>query len=128
MLQLHVCLIYFFGGMMKSLGAEWWNGNSIWRALTSPPYNIVSPQVLIAWKYLLPLLGISVCLLETGYPVFIWLKRTRLFWLSAICGMHLAIGCTMGLYLFSAVMITLNLAAFGPGFSFARDGRHFAKL
>jgi hypothetical protein len=28
--------------------------------------------------------------------------------------MHIAIGLTMGLYLFSLIMIILNLAAFGP--------------
>ena len=44
-LQIHVCIIYFFGGIMKSIGAEWWNGNSVWRALTSPPYNVMSPEV-----------------------------------------------------------------------------------
>lgn len=117
-LQLHVCIIYFFGGIMKSIGTEWWNGNSVWRALTSPPYNVVAPQVLIVWKNLLPILGITVCLLETTYPFLIWLRRTRLVFLGAICTMHLVIGSTMGLYLFSLIMITLNLAAFGPGFSF----------
>ena len=119
-LQIHVCIIYFFGGIMKSIGAEWWNGNSVWRALTSPPYNVMSPEVLITWKFFLPVLGVTVCLLETSYPVLIWLRQTRLFSLGAICGMHLAIGCTMGLYLFSSIMIVLNLAAFGPGFSFSR--------
>ena len=117
-LQVHVCIIYFFGGFTKCMGAEWWNGNSIWRALTSPPYNVVSPEVLVMWKHFLPLIGISICLIETGYPFFVWLKRTRLVWFLCVCGMHIAIGCTMGLYLFSLIMIILNLAAFGPGFSF----------
>jgi hypothetical protein len=118
-LQVHVCIIYFFGGFTKCMGAEWWNGNSIWRALTSPPYNVVSPEVLVMWKHFLPLIGISICIIETGYPFFVWLKRTRLIWFLCVCGMHVAIGCTMGLYLFSLIMIILNLAAFGPGFSFA---------
>jgi hypothetical protein len=29
--------------------------------------------------------------------------------------MHVAIGLTMGMYLFALIMIVLNLAAFGPG-------------
>ena len=36
-LQFHLCAIYFFGGITKCLGAGWWNGNSMWRALTRPP-------------------------------------------------------------------------------------------
>ncbi len=113
-LQLHVCIIYFFGGITKFMGVEWWDGNSIWRALTSPPYNLVSPHVLVSWKYLLPLVGIFICTVETAYPLFIWLKETRLIWLTCIIGMHVVIGLTMGLYLFSLIMIILNLAAFGP--------------
>jgi len=119
-LQLHVCIIYFFGGITKAVSVDWWNGNSIWRALTSPPYDIVSPQVLLAWKYFLPLTGIVICVIETGYPFFIWWKRTRLVWLVCACGVHLAIACAMGLYLFSLIMIILNLSAFGPGLAFAR--------
>jgi hypothetical protein len=30
--------------------------------------------------------------------------------------MHVAIGLTMGMYLFALIMIVLNLAAFGPDF------------
>jgi hypothetical protein len=36
--------------------------------------------------------------------------------------MHIAIGLTMGMYLFASIMIVLNLAAFGPELSF-RLGR-----
>ena len=114
-LQVHMCLIYFFGGITKCLGSGWWNGANIWRALTRPPFNIVPPEILVRWKYFLPVLGISICLIETGYPVFIWLKKTRLIWLICVLGMHIAIGLTMGMYLFALVMIILNAAAFGPG-------------
>ena len=58
--------------------------------------------------------GVLICLLEIGYPVFIWPRRTRLIWLVSIMGMHVAIGLTMGMYLFALIMIVLNAAAFGP--------------
>jgi hypothetical protein len=80
-----------------------------------------APETLIAWKNLFPALSISVCLLETGYPIFIWLGKTRTFYLVAIITMHLAIGLAMGLYLFALVMITLNFAASGPDFGFSRE-------
>ena len=114
-LQLHVCVIYFFGGITKCLGAGWWNGDSIWRALTRPPFDLIGSQTLIHWKPLLVALGITVCLLETAFPVLIWPKSTRALCLVAIIGMHIGIGATMGLYLFSLIMIVLDLAAFGPG-------------
>jgi len=112
-LQLHMCIVYFTGGLAKCLGSGWWDGSNLWRALTRPPFNIISPDILIRFKYVLPVVGISICLLEVGYVIFIWMKKTRLVWLVGILGMHIAIGLTMGMYLFALVMIVLNLAAFG---------------
>jgi hypothetical protein len=110
---MHLCLVYFFGGLGKTLGSGWWDGSNLWRALTRPPFDIISPDILIRFKYLLPILGISICLIELGYVFFIWMKKTRFVWLVCILGMHIAIGLTMGMYLFGLVMIVLNLAAFG---------------
>jgi hypothetical protein len=81
--------------------------------LIRPPFTVVPPDILIRFKYALPLLGILICLLEVSYSVFIWLKRTRRIWLVCILAMHAAIGLLMGLYLFALVMIVMNLAAFG---------------
>ncbi|PYK80660.1 MAG: hypothetical protein DME37_06800, partial [Verrucomicrobia bacterium] len=112
-LQLHLCVIYFFSGLTKLLGSGWWNGESLWRALTRPPFDIVSSEVLIHGKYLFIPLGLGICLLETSYPIFIWPRRTRLIWLVGIIAMHGAIAVLMGLYLFGLIMAVLNVAAFG---------------
>jgi uncharacterized membrane protein YphA (DoxX/SURF4 family) len=113
-LQVHLCVIYFFSGLTKCLGSGWWNGSSIWRALIRPPFNIIDPEILVRGQLVFPMVGVVICLLETGYPFFIWNNKTRSTWLICICGMHLLIGLAMGMYLFSLVMIILNVAAFGP--------------
>jgi uncharacterized membrane protein YphA (DoxX/SURF4 family) len=113
-LQVHLCVIYFFSGLTKCLGSGWWNGSSIWRALIRPPFNIIDPEILVRGQLVFPIVGVVICLLETGYPFFIWNNKTRSTWLICICGMHLLIGLAMGMYLFSLVMIILNVAAFGP--------------
>jgi Vitamin K-dependent gamma-carboxylase len=115
-LQVHLCLIYFFGGVAKCLGSGWWNGSNLWRALIRPPFNLIDPAMLVRWKFIFPIAGVFICLLELSYPFFIWGRRTRKIWLISICGMHIGIGLTMGMYLFSLVMIILNLAAFGAEF------------
>jgi hypothetical protein len=112
-LQVHLCFVYFIGGLAKSLGSGWWDGSNLWRSLIRPPFNLVSPELLVQFKYVLPLVGISICLLEVSYPVFIWLKRTRWIWLGCVLVMHAAIGLMMGLYLFALIMIVMNVAAFG---------------
>ena len=112
-LQVHLCFVYFIGGMAKFLGSGWWDGSNLWRALIRSSFNLISADLLIRFKYALPLLGISIWLLELSYPVFIWPKRTRRIWLACILAMHAAIGLTMGLYLFALIMIIMNVAAFG---------------
>jgi len=115
LLQLHLSLAYFSGGLSKCLGRGWWDGSSIWRALIRPPFDVLSPELLVKWKHLFPALGIGVLIIELGYPFFIWSKRTRLVWLICVLLMHIGIGLFMGMYLFASIMIVLNLAAFGPG-------------
>ena len=112
-LQVHLCFVYFIGGLAKFLGNGWWDGSNLWRSLIRPPFNLVPPDLLVQFKFALPVLGISICLLELSYPVFIWIKKTRLVWLVCILAMHAAIGLMMGLYLFALVLIVMNLAAFG---------------
>ena len=112
-LQVQLCFVYFIGGIAKFLGNGWWDGSNLWRSLIRPSFNLVPPDLLVQFKYALPLLGISICLLEVSYPIFIWLKKTRWIWLGCILAMHAAIGLMMGLYFFALVMIVMNLAAFG---------------
>lgn len=118
-LQVHLCLIYFFGGLAKCLGSGWWDGSNLWRALIRPPFNLIAPEMLIRLKYLFSVAGIVISLLEISYPVFIWNRKTRGIWLVAICAMHVGIGLTMGMDLFAFIMIVLNIAAFGPGLGLA---------
>ena len=112
-LQFHMCIIYFFGGISKCAGHGWWNGVSLWRALTRAPFDVVPPEVLIRMAFVLPLFGILVCVMETTYAIFIWPRKTRFVWFVAVVGMHVAIGLMMGMYLFASIMIILNVAAFG---------------
>ena len=127
-LQVHLCFVYFVGGLTKCLGNGWWNGSNLWRSLTRPPFNLISPDTLVRFKYALLILGISICLIELGYPFFIWIKKTRLFWLVCILAMHAAIGLAMGMYLFALVMIVLNLAAFSVGVSKERSAESQASV
>ncbi len=115
LLQLHLCVVYFFSGLTKCLGQGWWNGSNVWRALIRPPFNVIDPEMLVKWKYLFPLAGILIWVLEFAYPFLMWNSVTRKVWLLGVCAMHVVIGVTMGMYLFSFVMIILNVAAFGPG-------------
>src|SRR5947199_3276718 len=76
-LQLHLCVIYFFGGLTKCLGAGWWNGTNIWRSLTIPPFNVLPIHWVASLGFLLLPAGIAICLLEVSYPFLIWWRPSR---------------------------------------------------
>ena len=123
LIQLHLCIMYLSCGIEKSLGAQWWNGEAIWIALQQDQFH----QVNTGWMAQVPLipklLGWGTMLFETLYPVAIFFAKTKKIWLIGIISMHAFIAIFLGLQLFGALMILLNLTVFGnhcfPGmFSF----------
>ena len=54
-LQVHLCLVYFFGGIGKCLGSGWWDGTNLWRSLTQATFQShftgrsYSIQIRFAW-------------------------------------------------------------------------------
>ncbi len=126
LLQLNVCIVYFFAGISKSFGETWWNGEAIWKSM-----NLLSANQLfrldLAWladyPFLLVLMGWGVLAIEILYPVFIWIPKTRKLWLSLTISMHVGIILVLNLYLFGVFMIIWNLSAF----YFISDNTHFKK-
>jgi Vitamin K-dependent gamma-carboxylase len=112
-LQIHLCLVYFFGGFAKTLGFHWWNGDAVWRAVSIPGFYQLDMNWLATVPLLSVVLGWFVLAVELGYPVLIWFHRTRPVLLFMVSGMHLGIGIAMGLHYFAVLMILLNFTAFG---------------
>lgn len=112
-LQIHLCIVYLNAGLAKMEGDDWINGEAIWRSVAQPSYG----QIEMLWIARFPWISFIgtylVLLLETAYPVFIWFRFSRIYWLAGIILMHAGIGLFMGLYAFSAIMTVLNVAAFG---------------
>lgn len=106
-IQIHLCMVYFFAGISKALDPEWWNGMSLWRSISSVynNYFTISPYVLLV-------VGIGTVLLETLYSVFIWIDKTRYIVLVLCMIMHITIAYMLDLYSFSAMLIIWNIAAF----------------
>lgn len=111
--QLHLCFTYFVAGFGKSLGYMWWNGESVWQAMMLPEYR----QFDLSFMADFPIIPISIAyftlFIETFYPLFIWFKKIRPFWVVAIIGLHSGIAIFQGLHLFAAIMMTLTFCLFG---------------
>ena len=52
-------------------------------------------------------------MIESGYPIAMWVPRLRTFWLLGIVALHAGIMLLLGLRLFGLIMILLSLSAFG---------------
>jgi hypothetical protein len=111
-MQIQLCIGYFWSGLEKALGTQWWTGEAIWRALMLPTFFRYSLEWLSSAPWIPLALGWGTLILEMGYPIFIWPKRTRRAWLIGIIAMHAGIGCFLGLWLFALIMIVLNVTLF----------------
>ncbi|PTX60179.1 vitamin K-dependent gamma-carboxylase-like protein [Kordia periserrulae] len=115
LLQINVCLVYFFAGISKATGITWWNGEAMWKSINLWSANNVF-NFDFTWlaenSYILIVLGWGVLAIEILYPVFIWSKKTRKFWLMGTLLMHIGIGVLLELYFFAAFMMFWNITAF----------------
>jgi hypothetical protein len=111
-LQVHMCVVYLASGIEKGTGPQWWNGEAIWRALMWPDLGQMDFSWLAHVPWLPTLAGWGTLLVEAGYAVMVWPRRTRKPWVLATVGMHVGIGLAMGLVSFASLMIVLNVAAF----------------
>lgn len=111
--QIHLCIAYLAGGIEKATGAQWWNGEAVWRSLMISH----DPQFDFSWLAQYPwvaaILGWTVLVVEIGYAALIWPRYTRRLWVAATVAMHIGIAVFMGLGVFSAIMMVLTIAAFG---------------
>lgn len=110
--QLHLCIVYFTTGLAKAKGMDWWNGKAIWESLTLPDFHVFDFTWLASHPWLAMVMGWGVLGVELGYAVFVWPRRTRLFWVALTVGLHLGIMIFMGLHIFGAIMIVFTTAAF----------------
>jgi hypothetical protein len=112
-LQLQLCISYLCSGIDKAQGPQWWNGELIWRALCMPVYYQYDMFWMANYPFLSLIGGWTTLVLEIGYCVFIWPKRTRKFWVAGIASLHLGISIFLGLGLFGVTMFWLTVAVFG---------------
>jgi hypothetical protein len=114
LIQIHMCVIYFYAGTRKLLGASWWDGSAMWLSAANYEYQSIDLTWLANW----PLLGIAlthlVILFEVFYCVLIWNRLTRPVILFLVIVMHLGIASCMGMITFGLAMIVGNLAFISP--------------
>jgi len=114
LIQLHMCVIYMFGGISKMRGESWWDGSAVWFAIANHEYQSLDITWLVRAPWLIALLSHVTVLWETFFCALVWPKRTRPIVLLMAVGVHGGIGLFLGMWTFGLVMLIANLAFISP--------------
>lgn len=116
LIQLHLCVIYFFGGIAKLKGELWRDGSAVFYSLSSYEYQPIGLDLSgwVEYPILISLLTHLTIIFEVGYCALIWPKLTRPIWLLLAVGMHLGIMFFLAMPTFGFIMIVANLAFVSP--------------
>jgi hypothetical protein len=114
MIQLHLCVIYLFGGLGKLRGWMWWDGSAMWFAAASYEYQ----SLPLTWIGSMPTLASMVThvtlFFEFTYAALVWSRWTRPCVLAMAVFVHLGIALFLGMITFGFMMIVANLAFVEP--------------
>ncbi len=110
LLQVHLCVVYFFSGIAKLFGASWWEGTALWGAAANSRYRTLDITWLARHPLLVNLLTLGTVFWEVSYPALVWPRLTRRLAIAMGIFVHLGIGAAMGMGEFGLAMIAANLA------------------
>ena len=113
LINVHMCVIYFFAGISKLQGESWWTGEAMWRALSNLEYQSID-MTWLAWH---PWLLESRC--PRVGPVGDLVLRPDLaapprpLMLAMAVVLHVGIGACLGMWTFGLIML-VGCASFLP--------------
>ena len=114
MIQLHLCVVYFFGGIGKLRGESWWDGSAMWYSVAAYEYQSLD----MTWTGHLPMLSSMATHLtlfwEVTYFAAIWSRWTRPWTMAIALMVHGGIALFLGMVTFGGMMIVANLAFVSP--------------
>lgn len=105
LIQIHMCVIYFFAGLSKMQGNSWWAGDALWGAFANLEYQTLDMTWLAAWPGVIAFLTHSTAYWEMFFPALVWPRTLRPLWLAFAVPLHLGIGVCMGMMTFGLVML-----------------------
>lgn len=104
LVQLHMCIVYFFAGLGKLQGDTWWHGDALWGAAANLEYQTVDLTWLADYPLLTAFLTQATAYWELFFCVLVWPRLLRPITLFVALPLHLSIGICMGLMTFGLVM------------------------
>jgi len=113
LINVHMCVIYFFAGISKLQGEAWWTGEAMWRAFSNLEYQSIDMTWLAWHPRLLNLVTHLSVLWEIFFCVLIWRPHLRPLMLAGAVVLHVGIGACLGMWTFGLIML-VGCASFLP--------------
>lgn len=115
LMQIQMAVLFFYSGIGKIRGDDWWDGDAIWQLfVTHEYYNFPMLQILAHHYWLGNIATYATILIEVAFPFLIWLPRIRPYALAAAIFLHSQFALLMGLFYFSFVMIMGHMSFLRP--------------
>lgn len=108
LLQLHLCVIYLFGGLSKARGETWWDGTAVWYAMAIYEYQSIDMTWMSRYPAVISALSNATLFWEVFYCALVWPRVTRPFVLAVAFGVHASIAASLGMITFGSMMIFAN--------------------
>jgi len=112
--QLHLCVIYLFGGLAKARGESWWDGTAVWYAVANYEYQSMDLTWLGRFPRVFSLLSHVTMFWEVFYCALVWPKLTRPIVLALAVAVHGGIALFLGMITFGVMMIVANMIFVPP--------------
>ena len=100
LIQLHMCVIYFFAAIGKLQGDSWWDGMAMWLALANYEYQSIDMTWMVHFPWIINLLTHVSLLWELSYCVLVWPRLTRPLVLALAVPLHGGIAACLGMITF----------------------------
>jgi hypothetical protein len=114
LLQIHLCIVYFFSGLAKYTGENWHAGTAVWWALANQEYQSIDVTWLAGHPVLIALASHATVFWEVTYGALVWNRFTRPLVLWMAIFVHTGIALFMGMITFGLAMIIANLSFLSP--------------
>ncbi len=108
LLQLHLCVIYLFGGLAKARGETWWDGTAMWYSVGNYEYQSIDMTWISRFPKLFTAMSHATMFWEIFYCAIIWPKWSRPIALAIAVAAHGGIALFLGMKTFGMMMIAAN--------------------
>ncbi len=114
LLQLHLCIIYLFGGLAKARGELWWDGTAMWFSVANYEYQSINMTWIGAYPRVFSALTHLTLFWEVFYCALVWPRLTRPIVIVIAVVVHGGIATTLGMATFGMMMIAANFIFIEP--------------